>query len=83
MDGALVLVQNQPSLNNRVVFVELDPTGRQALSLRPLPAGLPAGLEPFTCAVGDGFVYVTASPPISPDVDLSDAPPPAIARTRL
>jgi hypothetical protein len=33
--------------------------------------------------VGEGFVYVTASPPIATDVDLSDAPPPAIVRLPL
>ena len=82
-DGSLILVQNQPSLNNRVVQVMLDSTGRKALSLRRLDAGLPPGLDPFTCAVGDGFVYVTASPPISPGVDLSGAPRPAIARLPL
>jgi hypothetical protein len=82
-DGTLILVQNQRSLNNRVVQVELDSTGRKALSLRHLSIGLPSGLDPYTSAVGEGFVYVTASPPIATDVDLSDAPPPAIVRLPL
>lgn len=82
-DGALILVQNQPSLNNRVIRVELDPAGRQATSFRQLSMGLPPGLEPYTSAVADGVVYVTASPPIDPDQDLAQAPPPAIARLPL
>ena len=82
-DGSLVLVQNQPSLNNRLVVAELDETGRRVVGLRQLDLGLPPGLDPYTSAVGHGFVYVTASPPIDPDVDLTDAPPPAIVRVAL
>jgi len=64
VDGGLILVQNQPSLNNRVVRVELDPSGYEATGLRQLHIGLPPGLEPYTSAVAGEVVYVTASPPI-------------------
>lgn len=82
-DGSLILVQNQPSLNNRVVVVELDSTGRRATAIRQLDIGLPPGLDPYTCAVADGVVYVTASPPIDPEANLEDAPFPAIVRLPL
>jgi Cu-Zn family superoxide dismutase len=82
-DGTLILVQNQPSLNNRVVRVELDSTGRRALELQHLSIGLPAGLDPYTSAVADGVVYVTASAPIGPDEEMENAPPPAIVRLPL
>jgi Cu-Zn family superoxide dismutase len=82
-DGALILVQNQPSLNNRVVRIELDATGRRALELKPLSIGLPPGLDPYTSAVADGVVYVTASSPIGPEGALENAPPPAIVRLPL
>ena len=82
-EGSLILVQNQPSLNNRVVQVQLDRSGRQALSLRHLAIGLPPGLEPYTSAVAEDVVFVTASPPIAPDADLSAAPAPAIVRLSL
>lgn len=82
-DDKLILVQNQPSLNNRVVVVELDSSGRQALSLEQLSCGLPPGLDPYTSAVGEGAVYVTASPPIGPGEDLAEAPFPAIVRLPL
>lgn len=82
-DGSLVLVQNQPSLNNRVVLVDLDDSGRRALGIRHLPIGLPAGLEPYTSAVAGEWVYVTASPPIGPEGTPADAPAPAIARLPL
>jgi hypothetical protein len=82
-DGALILVQNQPSLNNRVVRVELDPTGYEAIGLRQLSIGLPPGLEPYTSAVAGDVVYVTASPPIGPEADQENAPPPGIARLPL
>ena len=82
-DGSLILVQNQPSLNNRVVVVELDSMGRRATSIRQLPIGLPPGLDPYTCAVANDVVYVTVSPPIDPSVDLTTAPHPAIARLPL
>ena len=83
VDGGLVLVQNQPSLNNRVVWVDLDPTGRRATRLRHLDIGLQEGLDPYTSAVGEGFVYVTASPPIDAEADLEGFPPPAIVRLPL
>jgi sugar lactone lactonase YvrE len=79
-DGGLVLVQNQASLNNRVILIDLDESGRRAMNYRQLDIGLPEGLEPYTSAVGGGFVFVTASPPIDPDQDLADAPSPAIVR---
>lgn len=82
-DGGLILVQNQTSLNNRVVWVELDLSGRQATHLRHLDIGLPEGLDPYTSAVGEGFVFVTASPPIDAAADLEDFPPPAIVRLPL
>jgi hypothetical protein len=82
-DGSLVLVQNQPSLNNRVIVADLDAGGLRVTGIRQLPLGLPTGLEPYTSAVGEGFLYVTASPPIDPETDLTDAPPPAIVRVPL
>ena len=82
-DDGLILVQNQPSLNNRVVWVGLDPTGRKATHLRQLAVGLPEGLSPYTSAVGGGFVFVTASPPIDTETDLEKFPPPAIVRLPL
>jgi sugar lactone lactonase YvrE len=82
-DGALILVQNQPSLNQRVVRVELDATGRRALRLQHLSIGLPPGLDPYTSAVADGVVFVTASSPIGPGEDVENAPPPAIVRLPL
>jgi len=83
-DGALILVQNQPSLNNRVIHVTLDPSGRKAMDFRQLSAGLPPGLEPYTSAVAGDVVYVTASPPIGPEGEsATDAPRPAIARLPL
>ena len=51
-EGRLILVQNQPSLNNRVVWIELDATGRQATRLHHLDRGLAEGLDPYTSAVG-------------------------------
>lgn len=81
--GGLVLVQNQPSLNNRVVWIDLDPTGRQARRLRHLDIGLQEGLDPYTSAVGEGFVYVTASPPIDAEAELEGFPKPAIVRLPL
>ena len=82
-DGSLILVQNQPSLNNRVIRAELDSTGRRVTAIYRLPAGLPSGLDPYTCAVAEGEVYVTISPPIAPDVNLEDAPHPGIVRLKL
>ena len=82
-DGGLILVQNQASLNNRVVWIELDPTGRLATRLRHLDIGLPEDLYPYTSAVGEGVVFVTASPPIDPDADLENLPAPAIVRLPL
>ncbi len=82
-EGRLILVQNQPSLNNRVVWIELDPTGRKATHLHHLDAGLLQGLDPYTSAVGNGFVFVTASPPIDAEADLENFPPPAIVRLPL
>jgi len=82
-EGRLILVQNQPSLNNRVVRIELDATGRQATHLHHLNIGLAEGLDPYTSAVSDGFVFVTVSPPIDAEGDLEDFPPPAIVRIPL
>jgi len=82
-EGRLILVQNQPSLNNRVVRIELDATGRQATHLHHLIIGLAEGLDPYTSAVSDGFVFVTVSPPIDAEGDLEDFPPPAIVRIPL
>jgi hypothetical protein len=82
-DGALILVQNQPFLNNRVIRADLDATGRRVTKVRQLDIGLPPGLDPYTCAVAEGVVYVTASPPIDPSADLADAPFPAIVRLSL
>jgi hypothetical protein len=82
-DSGLVLVQNQPSLNERVIRVELDPTGRKVLGFRRLDIGLPPGLEPYTSAVAGDVVYVTASPPIVPEGVDEDTPPPAIVRLPL
>jgi sugar lactone lactonase YvrE len=82
-DGALILVQNQPSLNNRVVLVELDASGYEATGLRQLDCGLPAGLEPYTSAVAGDVVYVSVSPPIGPEEAQGTVPPPGIARLPL
>ena len=73
-DGGLVLVQNHPSLNNRVVRVTLDDNGRRATALQVLDAGVPDGLIPYTSAWGEGTVYVIASPIF--DLDSPDDPPP-------
>lgn len=58
-------------------------TGRRGVNLRRLSIGLPSGLDPYSSAVADGVVYVTASPPIDPDTDLGEAPAPGIARLPL
>jgi hypothetical protein len=75
-DGALILVQNQPTLNNRVVRVALDSTGRRALDLDILPAGMPAGLDPYTSAWAGGRVYIVASAPFDTEgTDVRISPP--------
>lgn len=79
-DGDLILVQNHPSLNNRVVRATLDPTGRRALSLEILDAGLPAGLIPYTSAYGNAHVYLIASPVFDLNAP-EDTPPPSTILT--
>ena len=79
-DGDLVLVQNHPSLNNRVTRVTLDPTGRRALSLEILDAGLPEGLIPYTSAYGDNRVFLIASPIFDLKAP-EDSPPPSAILT--
>ena len=66
--------------DNRLSPEGLDSTGRQALTPEHLSCGLPPGLDPYTSAVGEGAVYVTASPPIGSGEDLENAPFPAIVR---
>jgi len=59
-DG-LVIVQNQPQLNFRVVHAALDEMGRRVTDLSILPSGLPDGLIPYTSAVLDQTAYIVAA----------------------
>lgn len=81
--GGLVLVQNQPSLGNRAIFVALEPGGRAARGHRLLAAGLPDGLLPFTSAVGGGWVYLVASAPFDGPGGSGQVPRPAVVRCPL
>ena len=59
-DG-LVIVQNQPQLNFRIVHAALDEMGSRVTELSVLPSGLPAGLIPYTSAVLDQTAYIVAA----------------------
>ncbi len=61
----LFIVQNNELLNQRILQVRLDGTGRRAVAAAALPCGLPAGLMPYTCALGDGVLYVNGTPPFA------------------
>lgn len=80
-EHSLVIVQNSPRVNFRVVRVDLDDSGIRAEHLEVLPSGLPEGIIPYTCAVGDETVYVIAGA----DFGLMDTPepPPAPAVVRF
>jgi Cu-Zn family superoxide dismutase len=83
VDDRLVLVQNNRHVNFRVVRVDLDAGARTAENLDVLPSGLPEGLIPYTCAVGDDSVYVVAAATFDL-MDRGEVPPaPAIVRMPL
>jgi len=83
IDDGLVMVQNSRHVNNRVVRVDLTPDGRRAARLEVLPSGLPEGLIPYTCAVGDGAVFVIAGAPFGL-MDTGETPPaPAVVALPL
>ena len=83
VDNRLVLVQNNRHVNFRVVRVDLDDGAHAAEHLEVLPGGLPEGLIPYTCAVGDDTVYVVAAAPFDL-MDRGEVPPaPVIVRMPL
>ncbi|MGD9546642.1 MAG: SMP-30/gluconolactonase/LRE family protein [Candidatus Krumholzibacteriia bacterium] len=63
--GDLFIVQNNGLLNQRILRVRLDETGRRALGAETVPCGLPDGLMPYTCALGNGVLYVNGTPPFA------------------
>lgn len=83
IDDGLVMVQNSRHVNNRIVRVALAPDGRRAARLEVLPSGLPEGLIPYTCAVGDGAIFVIAGAPFEL-MDTGETPPaPAVVALPL
>lgn len=80
IDNQLVMVQNSPRVNFRVVRVALDATGRHAEKLEVLPSGVPEGLIPYTCAVSPDTAYVVAGPPFGlRDEDITPPAPAIVA----
>lgn len=65
LGSSLVAVQNQPRLGFRVTRFDLDGTGLAITSAVVLPAGLPDGLIPYTCAVGADAVFVNGTGPLN------------------
>ncbi|MBU2502098.1 hypothetical protein KJ682_12280 [bacterium] len=63
--GSLFIVQNNGLLNQGILRVRLDETGRRALAAETLPCGLPDGLMPYTCALGNGVLFVNGTPPFA------------------
>jgi sugar lactone lactonase YvrE len=63
--SSLVAVQNQPRLGFRVMRFDLDDTGLAIAGAAPLPAGLPEGLIPYTCAASDDEVFVNGTGPLN------------------
>ena len=63
--SSLVAVQNQPRLGFRVMGFDLDTTGLVIVGAAELPAGLPEGLIPYTCAAGDDEVFINGTGPLN------------------
>ncbi|MEE4272098.1 MAG: SMP-30/gluconolactonase/LRE family protein [Thermoanaerobaculales bacterium] len=63
--SSLFAVQNQPRLGFRTMRFDLDDSGLGIESASVLPAGLPEGLIPYTCAAGDGEVFVNGTGPLN------------------
>lgn len=80
-DGGVVLVQNHPRVNNRVVRVDLAADGVTAERLEILPSGVPVGTIPFTSAVLADTVWVVAGAPF--ELREAGEPPPPAAVVRM
>lgn len=80
-DGGLVLVQNNPRVNLRVVRVDLGADGVTAEHLEVLASGVPEGTIPFTSAVMDDTVWVVAGAPF--ELKETGETPPAAAVVRM
>ncbi len=72
--NSLIAVQNRRDLAFRVVRLYLTADGRQVEGLEVMPAGMPDGLIPYTCAVGDGVVYVNGTSTLDL-LDRGETPP--------
>jgi sugar lactone lactonase YvrE len=80
---SLVVVQNHPRVNFRVVRVDLAADGVTVERLEILPSGLPEGLIPYTSAVDGDLVLVVAAATFDL-MDRGEVPPaPAVVRFPL
>ena len=73
----LFIVQNNGLLNMRVLHCRLDDTGYKVTASAALPYGLPDGVMPYTCAVGDGVLYINGTAPFT-QYDAAEAPPASV-----
>ncbi len=80
-DGGLVVVQNNPRVNFRVVRVDLGADGVTAERLEILAAGVPDGTIPYTSAVMGDTVWVVAGAPF--ELKQTGERPPAAAVVRM
>lgn len=83
IDNKLVMVQNNRRVRFRVARVDLASDGLRAENLEVLESGVPEGLIPYTCAVGDGSVFVIAGAPFG-IMDTEESPAaPAVVKMPL
>ena len=73
----LFIVQNNGLLGNRVLHCRLDDAGRRVTSARVLEVALPAGLMPYTCALGPDVLYVNGTAPFAL-YDEAEGPPASV-----
>jgi hypothetical protein len=59
----MFIVQNSPMLGLRILHLKLSTDGYGVEVSEILTCGLPDGLMPYTCALGDGVLYVNGTAP--------------------
>lgn len=61
----MFIVQNNGLLGERILHLRLSPDGESVEEAEPLFCGLPEGLMSYTCALGDGVLYINGTAPFA------------------